>query len=123
MEVKACCKFAKIGPRKTRLVADLIRGESVPKALEILRTTRRRASEMIEKVVKAAVAAASDQHDVEAEDLRVAGVWVDEGPQRKTFWARPRGMWARKIHRTSHIHVVLSDERPGAPEAAAAGEE
>ena len=118
MEVKASCKFAKIGPRKTRLVADLIRGESVPKALEILRTTRRRASEMIEKVVKAAVAAASDQHDVEESDLTVAGVWVDEGPQRKTFWARPRGMWARKIHRTSHIHVVLSDERPGAPASA-----
>lgn len=110
MEVKACHKFADISPRKARLVADLVRGQGVEDALDTLRVTRKRASVMIDKVVRAAVAAASDQHNLDAEDLSVARIWVDGGPMRRKFWPRPRGMWARKLHRTSHIHVVLSDE-------------
>lgn len=110
MEVVACHKFADIAPRKARLVADLVRGLPVEDALDTLRLTRKRASGMIAKVVRSAVAAASEQHDVDAESLRVSRVWIDEGPMRRKFWARPRGMWARKLHRTSHIHVVLTDD-------------
>ena len=110
MEVSACHRFARISPRKARLVADLVRGEPVNDALEVLRRTRKRASVFIEKVLRAAVAAASESHDVDAEDLTVRQIWVDGGPVRRTFWARPRGMWAPKRHRTSHIHVVLGDE-------------
>jgi len=109
MEVSACHRFAKIAPRKARLVADLIRGEPVNGALDILRVTRKRASVFIEKVVRAAVAAAGEDHEVDAEDLIVLRIWIDEGPARRTIWARPRGMWAAKRHRTSHIHVVLGD--------------
>lgn len=110
MEVSASHKFADIAPRKARLVADLIRSKDVEDALHTLRLTRKRASVMIDKVVRAAVASASEQHNVDSENLNVARIWVDPGPMRRKFWARPRGMWARKLHRTSHIHVVLSDE-------------
>lgn len=110
MEVNACHRFADIAPRKARLVADLIRGAEVPEAIETLRLTRKRASGIVAKVVNAAAAAASDLHDLDPDELFVARVWVDEGPMRRKYWARPRGMFARKLHRTSHIHVVLSDE-------------
>jgi len=110
MEVTACHRFAKIAPRKARLVADLVRGESVNSALEILRMTRKRASVFIEKVVRAAIASASENHDIDVDELTVSRIWVDAGPMRRTIWARPRGMWAVKRHRTSHIHVVLNDE-------------
>lgn len=114
MEVVASHKFADIAPRKARLVADLVRGQPVEDALETLRLTRKRASGMIAKVVRAAAAAASEQHDVEADNLLVSRIWVDEGPMRRKFWARPRGMWARKLHRTSHIHIVLCDDEAAA---------
>jgi len=116
MEFTACHRFAKIAPRKARLVADLIRGESVNEALEILRLTRKRACVFIGKVVKSAVAAAGENHDVDPEALFIERVWVDGGPMRRKTWARPRGMWAIKRSRTSHIHVVLSDETGEGPE-------
>ena len=109
MQVTASHRFAKISPRRVRMVADLIRGERVQEALQILRETRKRGSVFIEKVVRAAIASASENHNVEADELTVGEIWVDAGPVRGTIWARPRGMWAAKRHRTSHIHVVLND--------------
>ena len=123
MQVSACHRFAKISPRKARLVVDLVRGEPVNEALEILRMTRKRASVFVEKVVRSAIAAAGENHDADAEDLMVEKIWVDSGPTRRTFWARPRGMWAPKLHRTSHIHVVLSDEEEVEVDQEAGGEE
>ena len=115
MEVKAAHRFAKISPRKARLVIDLIRGVSVDEALNRLRLAGRRASPMVAKVLRSAVATAAEREDLEPEDLVVARAWVDAGPMRYTWWARPRGATARKRHRTSHIHVVIAT--PEAPEA------
>ncbi len=108
MEVKVAHRFAKISPRKVRLVVDLIRGQTVDDALNVLRLTRKRASPMVTKLLRSAVAAASDRHDVEPEGLVVCRAWVDVGPTRYTWWARPRGMVARKRHRTSHINLVVA---------------
>ena len=110
MEVKVARRYATISPQKARLVIDLIRGVTVDEAFTVLRLTRKRASPMIEKLLRAAVASAGEQHDIEAEDLFVERAWVDVGPTRKTWWPRPRGMAARKRHRTSHIHLVVSGE-------------
>ena len=107
-EVTALRRYAPISPRKVRLVVDLVRGASVDEAFDILRMTRKRASPMIAKLLKAAVATAGERHDVEAEALYIKRAWVDGGPVRKTWWPRPRGMAARKRHRTSHIHIVLA---------------
>jgi len=108
MEVKVAHRYAKISPRKARLVVDLIRGEGVDDALNTLRLTRKRASVMVSRLLRSAVAAAAERHDVETDELFVKRAWVDGGPMWKTWWARPRGMAARKRHRRSHINLVVA---------------
>ena len=108
MELEVSYRYAKIAPRKARLVMDLVRGASVDDALNTLRLTRKRASTMIAKLLKSAVATAAERFDSEPEDLRISKAWVDPGPMRKGWFARPRGMAARMRYRTSHIHLVVS---------------
>ncbi|MFQ5956594.1 MAG: 50S ribosomal protein L22 [Candidatus Brocadiales bacterium] len=110
MKVKAVYKYAKISPRKVRLVADLIKGKPVNDALEILRFTRKRAAYMMDKTLRSALANAEENMEVDLDALRVSEARVDGGPTRKWHWARPRGMWAPLRKRTSHITVILSDE-------------
>lgn len=109
MEFKSLHKFARISPRKVRYVIDLIRGKSVNDALEILRVTNKRASYMINKVVRAAVANADENANVSVETLYVATATVDCGPVRKWHRPRSRGMMNRILKRTSHITIVLSE--------------
>ena len=116
MEVKVTHKFAKISPRKARLVVGLIRGAQVDDAFNVLRMTRKRASPMVSKLLRSAVATAGERYDVESDELIVSRAWVDGGPARRTWWARPRGMAATKRHRTSHISLVISDETPHSEE-------
>lgn len=110
MEVKVVYRYAKISPRKVRLVVDLIRGVGVDEALNTLRLTRKRASVMVNKLLRSAVASAAERFDVEADELVVKRAWVDVGPTAKGWWARPRGMTARLLHRTSHINLVVASE-------------
>ena len=113
MEIKVAHRFAKISPRKARLVIDLIRGETVDEALNTLRLTRKRASVFIRKLLRSAVATAAERADVEPDALVVEKAWVDGGPVRRTWWMRPRGMNAPKLHRTSHINIVVASvEKP-----------
>ena len=114
MELEVSYRYAKVAPRKARLVVDLIRGASVDDALNTLRLTRKRTSAMVTKLLKSAIATASE-HDAEPEDLLVSKAWVDPGPMRKGWFARPRGMAARMRFRTCHIHLVVSSA-PEEPE-------
>lgn len=113
MRVSSIYKYAKISPRKARLVINLIRGKSVNDALETLRFNHKRAASMIDKTLRAALASAEENTEVDPDNLKVVEVMVDCGPIRKWHWARPRGMWAPLKKRTSHITVVLSDEKKG----------
>ncbi|MBU6390999.1 MAG: 50S ribosomal protein L22 [Planctomycetes bacterium] len=113
MEFKSCYKYAKISPRKARYVMDLVRGKSVNDALRILRVTHKRASYMIDKAIRAAIAAANENLDVDVDSLYVAQALVDCGPSRKWQRPRPRGVSARILKRTSHITVVLSEKAKG----------
>lgn len=110
MKVKTIYRYAKISPRKARLVAELIKGKPVNDALEILRFTRKRAAHMIDKTLRSAMANAEENMEVDLDSLLVSEARVDGGPVRKWHWARPRGMWAPLKKRTSHITVILSDE-------------
>lgn len=116
--IRVVHRYASISPRKARLVIDLVRGAAVDDAFNILRMTRKRASAMIAKLLRSAVATAGERHDVEAEDLFISRAWVDAGPVRKTWWPRPRGMVARKRHRTSHINLVVESLEAGEGEKA-----
>ena len=116
MELEVSCRYAKVAPRKARLVVDLVRGVSVDEALNTMRLTRKRTSAMVTKLLKSAVATASERFDSEPEDLVVSKAWVDPGPMRKGWFARPRGMSAKMRFRTSHIHLVVSSAPEPEPE-------
>ena len=103
-------RFARIAPRKARLVMDLIRGRDVDDALAMLRFSKKRASEMVEKVIRSAVANANEQDVAPRGTLFVASAHVDPGPVAKRFQPKDRGKAYPIMKRTSHL-VVEVDER------------
>jgi len=103
-------RYARISARKARLVADLIRGLPLNRALNVLTLTNKRAAGMFDKVVRSAWANAHQQDPHADEDtFRVAECRVDGGPMFKRIQARAMGRAVRIKKRTSHIVVVLSD--------------
>jgi large subunit ribosomal protein L22 len=109
MPFEARHRFARISPRKARLVMDLIRGRRVDDALNLLRFSKQRVSGMIEKVVRSAVANAGEQ-EADTGALYVSAAWVDPGPVIKRFQPKDRGKAYPIKKRTSHLVVTL-DER------------
>ena len=104
-------RFARIAPRKARRLMDLIRGRDVDDALSLLRFAKQRASGMVEKVVRSAVANAAEQETAQSRNaLFVAKAWVDPGPTIKRFQPKDRGKAYSIMKRTSHLCVVV-DER------------
>jgi len=111
MPFEAKHRFARISPRKARLIMDLIRGRDVDDAINLLRFSKQRASVMIEKVVRSAVANASEQAVAPARNtFFVATARVDAGPVIKRFQPKDRGKAYPINKRTSHL-VVTVDER------------
>jgi large subunit ribosomal protein L22 len=109
MEVKARLRFTRIAPRKARLVADLIRGKKSEEALNILTFTPKAAARIIVKLLKSAVANAT-QKKIDVDRLYVKTIMVDQGPTMKRFMPRALGRATTIRKRTSHITIVL-DER------------
>ncbi|MED4866907.1 50S ribosomal protein L22 [Heyndrickxia faecalis] len=113
MQAKAVAKTVRIAPRKARLVIDLIRGKQVGEALSILKFTPKAASPVIEKVLHSAIANAEHNYDMDANDLVVEKAYVDEGPTLKRFRPRAMGRASQINKRTSHITIVVSDQKEG----------
>src|SRR5437899_3412889 len=123
-EVRAEARWVRISPRKARLVAEHIRGRSVPEARTVLAFTQRAAARELEKVLKSAVSNAEANHGLLGDDLLVSAAYVDEGPTIKRWRARARGRVARIHKRTCHITVKLAENpaaaaRPKRPQRAA----
>ena len=110
MEVRARLRFARLGPRKARLVADLIRGKRPEEALNILSFTKKAAAKMILKLLKSAVANATQKKNIDVDRLFIKKITVDQGPTMKRFQPRALGRATMIRKRTSHITIVL-DER------------
>jgi large subunit ribosomal protein L22 len=118
--VRAEAKWVRISPRKARLVADHIRGRSVPEARAVLAFTSREAARAIEKVLHSAVSNAEANHGIAEDHLYIKAAYVDGGPVLKRWRARARGRVARIRKRTCHITVLLAERSNGsvpAPEA------
>jgi large subunit ribosomal protein L22 len=98
-------------PRKTRLVADLIRGKAVRDAESILKFTDRRVAEPLLKLLLSAKANAVNNHDMFEDALVVREVQVGAGPTLKRFLARARGRADLMRKRTSHISITLEERR------------
>ena len=113
-EVRAVAKWVRMSPRKARLVAEHIRGRSVPEARTVLAFTQRAAAREIEKVLRSAVANAEANHGLNGDSLVVSAAYVDEGPVMKRWRARARGRVARIKKPTCHITVKLVPAAEGA---------
>jgi large subunit ribosomal protein L22 len=117
-EVRAQAKYVRMSPRKARLVAEHIRGRSVPEARAVLAFTSREAAGVLQKVLQSAVSNAEANHGIAEERLYVKATYVDGGPVMKRWRARARGRVARIRKRTCHITVTLVEAPLTATQAA-----
>jgi large subunit ribosomal protein L22 len=113
-EVRAEARYVRTAPRKAQLVAEQIRGRSVPEARTILAFMTRDAARDVERVLSSAVANAEQNHGLDGDDLYVAHAVVGAGPTLKRWRARARGRVARIKKRTCHITISLALPEGGA---------
>ena len=107
-EVRAEARYVRAAPRKAQLVAEQIRGRTVPEARTILAFMTRDAARDVEKVLNSAVANAEQNHGLIGDELVVSAAFVGAGPTLKRWRARARGRVARIRKRTCHITVRLA---------------
>jgi len=120
-EIRKQTAFAKLNdvptsPRKMRMVADLIRGVEVNRALDILKYTKKEPSIRLEKLLKSAIANweaknETDRKELENGNVHVKTIMVDEGTQLKRIRTAPQGRAARIRKRSNHVTIVL-DKNP-----------
>ena len=110
MQSKASTTNTGISVRNLKPIVDLVRGEKVDKALQILQFLHSPAANHVAKVIKAAVSNAENELLTRETGLHVSEIYADEGPRLKRFRARARGRANRIIKRNSHITVVVSGE-------------
>ena len=122
--MRAQAKYVRMSPRKARLVAQHIRGRSVPEARAVLAFTAREAADELQKVLQSAVSNAEANHGIAEDRLYISHAYVDGGPVMKRWRARARGRVARIRKRTCHITVQLAERpQPVVAEAPPAAEE
>jgi len=105
---KAIARHVRVSAFKVRPVLDLIRGEDVQRAEEILRFSDRGAAEIVRKVLRSAVANAENNDEQDPETLFVAACYADEARTLRRFRPRARGRATRIRKRSSHVTVVVS---------------
>jgi len=110
MEItKAKLKNAKISAQKMRLVADQVRSLPVEDALNILNFSNKKAAKIVAKVLSSAIANAENNDGADIDELKVAEIYVDEGPTMKRIKPRAKGRADRILKRTSHITVAVAE--------------
>jgi large subunit ribosomal protein L22 len=105
---RAVAKYIRISPYKVREVLDLIRGQHVQRAAEILRFSERDAAFVVAKVLASAVANAENNDGIDPEELYVSACYADEGVTIKRFRPRARGRAGRIRKRTCHVTIIVS---------------
>ena len=112
MEVTAKLSNLRTAPRKVRLVADLVRGKTVPQAQSILLFTVNKSARTVLKLLNSAVASAKHDFQLDETNMIVSRIMVDEGPKLKRWHPMSRGRAYPILKRTSHIVLVLADKNP-----------
>ena len=110
MVAKAHLKYARISPRKVKIVLDLIRGKDVAQAMAILKNTPKSASEYLTKLLRSAVANAENNFNMDASKLYVSECFVCPGPILKRIRPRAQGRAFRINKRTSHVTIAVSEK-------------
>ena len=110
MEAKAYLKYARISPRKVKIVLDLIRGKDTETAMAILKNTPKGASEYLIKLLKSAVANAEHNFQMDGSKLYVSECFVCPGPTLKRVMPRAQGRAFRILKRTSHVTLAVKEK-------------
>ena len=109
MEARAELRHARIRARKVNIVIDLIRGKNAKEAIAILKYTNKAAAQMVEKLVKSAIANAVNNNKMDETKLYISEIYANQGPTMKRILPRAKGSADRIRKRTSHIVVVLKE--------------
>lgn len=110
MQTFAKLRYARISPQKCRLVADVVRGQPVGKARQILQFMPKKGADLVLKVLESAISNAEHNHGADIDELRVSAIHVDTAPVLKRFTARAKGRGNRIVKRNSHITVYVADK-------------
>jgi large subunit ribosomal protein L22 len=114
MESTAKARYIRQSARKVRKMLDLVRGENVEKALNVLHFSPQKASKVIEGTIHSAVAnmlQTEEGKTTDPEILLIKEAFVDEGPTMRRFRAGAMGRVKRIRKRSSHLTIVLTDEK------------
>jgi large subunit ribosomal protein L22 len=109
LEAKAVLRFARISSRKVKIVADLIRVKQVDEALAIIKFTPKASSEILEKLLKSAIANAENNHGMNRGSLVVSEIYANQGPTLKRIRPAAKGSAVRIRKRTSHVTIKLTE--------------
>ena len=109
METRAVGKYIRISPQKARLVADVVRGMDVDQAITTLRFMPKKAAAILRQVIESAVANATQDDQVDVDNLFIKKIFIDGGPSLKRIRPRAMGRATGIIKRTSHITVILDE--------------
>jgi len=109
MEARAVGKYIRVSPQKARLVADVVRGMEVDQAITTLKFMPKKAAAILRQVIESAVANATQDDQVDVDNLFVKKIFIDGGPSLKRIRPRAMGRATGIIKRTSHITVILDE--------------
>ena len=109
MQAKAIARTVGVTPRKARLVVDLVRGKTVVEALEILSVLNKSAVTPVTKVIKSAVANATNNFNMNEENLYIKTAYVDDGIRMKRYMPRAKGSASGLTKRTCHITIIVAE--------------
>lgn len=113
MQARAVARFVRVSPLKARRVVNLIRGKPVGEALAMLRFMPQKASKIVAKVLRSAVANATNNYEMNEDALYVARAFVDQGPVLKRWNPRARGRADLIRKPMAHITVVVAQREEG----------
>ena len=108
-EAKAVARMLRVSPQKLNLVAALIRGKKVERALADLEFSRKRIAFDVKKTLESAIANAENNHDLDVDDLVVAEAHVGKALVMKRFHARARGRAGRIEKPFSNLTIVVRE--------------
>ena len=114
METKAMARFARISPRKARVIVNLVRGRKVAEAIDLLAFTRKSGAPIVKKLIESAIANAKQAGSADVDALYVSAGGVDKGPNKHMRRWRPRAMGraTQVVKGVSHSQITLSDVAP-----------
>jgi large subunit ribosomal protein L22 len=111
MQTTAKLRGVRLSAQKGRLVADMVRGQAVENALNILQFSAKKGATIIRKVLESAIANAEHNDGADIDELKITSIFVEKGPVLKRFHARAKGRGVRVLKHSCHIFLTVGDGR------------